>query len=347
MEGRVIPAEKLSCAEIAAWDKLCRQYSSLANPFLSPHYTRAMASVRGDIFVCVLMESGEPLGFLPFQFRTGLHRLLRAAEPAGQEMTDRFGLIAAPGFRIGSHELLRLAKLHVLNFRDLDETQLGHGLTGESPERAYLMRLDREESYWKALRRAHNEFAVNTERRERQAERQLGPLRFTPMETDWRVPLQNLIQHKERQYRETGKPNLFAVPWRRRLLEKLAECREPTCTGVLSTLYAGETWLASHFGLRSCRVLHYCFPVYNPEVGRFGPGRLLLKALIEKAQEMQIELVDHGAGEARYKQECSNDFHMCYRGVWHLSSVRSLFGRAAESLRWRLERLTELRGAQE
>jgi CelD/BcsL family acetyltransferase involved in cellulose biosynthesis len=204
---------------------------------------------------------------------------------------------------------MKLAGLHVLTFSHLNETQLEYGLSGEAPETAYLMHLDHEESNWQALRRKRKKFARHTEQGERQASRDLGPLQFTPMESNWRPGLENLVKYKERQYRETGRSSVFAVAWKRQLLDKLAACREPACTGMLSTLYAGNTWLASHFGLRGGGILHYWFPVYNPEFSRFGPGQLLLKALIDNSREMKLALIDHGAGEAHYKMECSNGSH--------------------------------------
>ncbi|HEY6347374.1 MAG TPA: GNAT family N-acetyltransferase [Bryobacteraceae bacterium] len=339
MRGRVIPASELSLEEIAAWDGLCRNHPSLASPFLTPHYTRALASVAPHVFVCVLMRGADRVGFLPFQFRSRFHRLLRTAGPPGLEMTDYFGLVAEPGIGIDEPKLLKLASLHVLTFSHLDETQLEYGLSGEAPETGYLLHLDPEESNWQALRRAHRKFARHTEQGERQATRDLGPLRFTPMEPDWKAGLANLVTFKGRQYRETGQSNLFAIPWKRQLLEKLAACREATCTGILSTLYAGDTWLASHFGMRGGGILHYWFPVYNPEWSRFGPGRLLFKALIDNAHEMKLTLIDHGAGEALYKRECSNGSHKYYRGEWRRAGVGAWFGRAAESARWRMERL--------
>jgi CelD/BcsL family acetyltransferase involved in cellulose biosynthesis len=343
MQGRVIPASELSAKEIEVWDGLCRKNAALRSPFLTPHYIRALAAVAPHVFVCVLMRAGELVGFLPFQFRTRFHRFLRTAGMPGQEMTDYFGLIAEPGLTIDEQCLLKLAKLHILTFSHLDETQLAYGLAGKSPEQGYLMRLDLEGSYWQMLRRTHKEFALNTERRQRQAERELGPLRFTAMASQWRAELANLLTYKERQYRETGKGNPFAVTWKRQLLEKLAASREPTCTGMLSTLYAGDTWLASHFGLRGGGILHYWFPVYNPELSRYGPGRLLLKALIDNARETNLTLIDHGAGEARYKTECSNGSHRYYRGAWRAAGLGAWLGRAAESARWRMEKLARVK----
>ncbi|HEY7338272.1 MAG TPA: GNAT family N-acetyltransferase [Bryobacteraceae bacterium] len=338
LRGRTISATALSAAEIVAWDALCREVPQLSSPFLSPHYALAVAAVRPHVYVCVLTRAARPVGFLPFQFRTAVHRLLRSAERVGEEMTDYFGLIAQPGLKLDASWLLRLSGLQVLNFSHLDETQAEWGLSGEEPEAGYLMRLDEPEPYWQMLRRTHKEFVTNTERRARQVEKECGPLRFTADERNWREPLDNLLRYKARQYAATGRSDLFAVGWKRALVEKLAAMREETCAGMLSTLHAGETWLASHFGLRCGGVLHYWFPVYNPEFSRFGPGRLLIKALIDHSRQMNLRLIDHGGGEARYKQECSNSAHTYYRGVWQRAGVRSLLGRAAESARWRMER---------
>lgn len=254
-------------------------------------------------------------------------------------MTDYFGLAAEPGLTLTTRELLRTAGLHSLGFTHLDESQLGYGLGGEKPEPGLLMRLDRADPYWNWVRGEHKKFASNTDRGKRQIEERFGPLRFTAAEAGWQAPLQQLMDYKGRQYVETGNENLFAVAWRRRFLEILAECRETTCSGMLSTLYAGETWVASHFGLRSEHTLHFWFPVYNPELSKFSPGLVLMKALIENSPALGIRTIDCGAGDAPYKRACSNDQHTYYRGAWTTSSPQSLIWRAAESVRWRLERL--------
>jgi CelD/BcsL family acetyltransferase involved in cellulose biosynthesis len=339
LECRVVPAAALKATEVHAWDSLCRAHLHLSSPFLTPHYARAVASVRPHVYVCVLSRDGRPVGFLGFQYRTGFSRLLRAAERLGEEMTDYFGLVADPGVQLTSQDVLRATGLHSLTFTHLDESQRGYGLTGETPELGLLVRLDREQSYWEWLRKTHKKFVANTDRGQRQVEQTLGALRFTVAETEWQQPLQQLMDYKGQQYRQTGNENLFVPGWRRKLLEVLADCREASCTGMMSTLYAGDTWLASHFGLRNEICLHYCFPVYNPEFSRFGPGRVLLKLLLEHAPGLGIQIIDLGAGEAFYKKECSNDQHFYYRGKWSAASSRALVWRVAESLSWRYDRL--------
>ncbi len=337
-EARVRPALEMTAEEIRAWESLCLRHPHLASPFLSPHYAMAAARAGCRVRVCVIRNGGQAIAFLPFQFRTGLHRLAGAADRVGEEMSDYFGLIGEPEFRVAPRRLLDLSGLQHLNFSHLEESQLEHGLTGEQPEQAYLMRFTSGADYWNEVKTAHKEFVKKTDRAWRQLEAERGRMEFRA-EVAEGAELDRVLAEKTAQFRKTGRPDLFAVGWKRRLVGELARVQAPSCTGILSTLYAGETWVASHFGLRSERVLHYWFPVYNAELGKYSPGRLLLKALIGHAPSMGITTLDHGAGEAWYKQESSNAVHTLYRGAWHKPGPRSWACRAMESARWRWEKL--------
>ncbi len=335
LTSRVVRPQNLSQPEIQAWDTLCRSWPQLCTAFFSPHYTRAVAAVHSGVYVCVLERGSELVGFFPFQFANPLYRLLGAAERVGEEMTDHFGLIAAPDVRVDAATILTLTGLHHLNFTHLDESQLSCGLEGERPEIGYMIRFDCGKSYWEQLRKSNRKYVSETERKERQLQAEYGPLRFCWMEPDWRQPLRDVMQRKSEQYVRTGKDDWLAVPWKQRLLELLAASEAETCRGVLSTLYAGDTWVASHFGLRCCGVLHYWFPVYNTELSRYGPGHLLRRALITSATERGIHTVDHGLGDALHKRVCTNAVQTYYRGSWFTPGVAALFCRAAYSARWR------------
>jgi len=338
-QGRVAPLSELSRQDIDAWDDLCLNHVDLESPFLSPHYALTVAACRDGVRVCVLENAERRRGYLPFQYRTRRHAALGAAERVGGEMTDYFGLVAPPEWTITSTTLLQLARLRYLSFTHLDESQLRYGLNGEQPEPGHQMQIENSTEYWEDVRRRHKNYVKNTERARRQIEAQFGPLRFTAVEAEWETELRQLLAYKSRQYRQTGGTDMFATPWKRMLLERLVALRHKSCTGVLSTLYAGDTWIASHFGIRSERVLHYWFPVYNPSVSRFSPGHLLIKCLLDVSGELGIRLIDYGGGTAFYKSECCNRTHTFYRGVWSLGGVRSTISRIADAVRWRTERL--------
>ena len=162
----------------------------------------------------------RPVAFFPLQFRNSLHRLLGFAERLGGEMTDYFGLIAPADFQIAPEHLLSLCGAKYLYFTHLDETQIRYGLDGESPEVGLSMRLDSgEKSYWESLKSTCRDLVSETNRKERQIQKEAGPLKFCFEERQWRQPLTALLDSKASQYRRTGREDILAARWRRHLLE--------------------------------------------------------------------------------------------------------------------------------
>jgi CelD/BcsL family acetyltransferase involved in cellulose biosynthesis len=261
-------------------------------------------------------------------------------------MSDYFGIVAEPDLTLRGKELLRLASLTHLSFTHLDETQLQHGLEGESPEPGLRIHFpEGGAAYWQELRRSDKKLGEDTLRRERQLISQVGPIRFQLQETDWQAPLEHLIERKRDQYRRTGATDSLATPWKQQLIRSLAAQTEAACGGMLSTLYAGETWVASHFGLRCGDLLHYWFPVYNSDLHRFAPGRLLLKQVLEGSTSVGLRQIDRGSGDSPAKRDFANLRHSYYRGAWFRPGLRSTACRAALSLQWRWNSFTSTRHA--
>jgi CelD/BcsL family acetyltransferase involved in cellulose biosynthesis len=339
LETRAVPFDTLTSEELAAWRELAAADPDLRSPFFSPAYTRAVAHARAGVRVCVLRREGRPVGFLPYQFQGKAQRTLGAAEPIGGEMTDAFGLVAAAGLELSSSELLRAADLHSLLFSHLPASQARIGLHGEQQELGLAIDFPGGgELWWRELRELRKAFVDKTERRERQLEETHGPLEFHFQSADRARDLAELIGMKREQYQRTAVRDVLAEPWRQRLLELLAVSDEPDCTGVLSTLRAGETFVAAHFGLRSGSLLHYWFPVYNPELSRYSPGRLLLKAILCAPREYGLASIDRGVGDTQAKREFANRERIYSSGLWQRPGWRAGAFRAFCSLSWRLAR---------
>lgn len=334
---RVVSPLRLSAAEANVWDELCGGDPALRSAFYSRAYACAVAEVRPRVVrVAVAASEDGPVAFLPFQYANGAMRLLAAGEPVGGGMTDYFGVIAAPDFTMDSRSFLRRAGLASLLFTHLDETQLRHGLSGEQPEPGLRIELrDGADAYWRELRRSNKSLVSDTERRMRRLVETHGPVRFHMQAGDPASALAMLIDAKRRQYARTGARDSLEEEWHRLLLHRLVASDDRLCRGVVSTLYAGDVWVAAHVGLRCMDTLHYWFPVYNEELGAFSPGRLLLKSIIDGAAEHGIAAIDRGSGTAQAKRDFANASHIYYRGLWHDTGVRQALFRAGMSLKWR------------
>ncbi|MHB1206368.1 MAG: GNAT family N-acetyltransferase [Rhodospirillaceae bacterium] len=333
----VVPARDLPAGDITAWRSIIATNSpALDSPFFSPDFTLAAAQAHDDVYVAAIRDRGLPLAYLPFQFAGPWQRRAGAAERVGGHLSDFFGVIAGPDLQFAPADLLQLTRLNAFTFSHLCADQ-AETLGSEKPEQGSRANMGTDwQAYWAARCVSEKAFAADTERSRRKIAETLGELRFTFDDRD-PAAFDHLIAAKRVQYKKTGVADALEQPWTRMLLGTLARSRAIHCTGVVSTLYAGDTWVASHFGISSPRTLHYWFPVYNPELSRFSPGRLLLRALLEAAAGRRIATVDFGAGDAAYKRKFATESYKVFRGDWYKPGLTSFGYRMAQSLTWRLK----------
>ena len=302
--AELLPFAQLGESELALWRAWQTQDDALHSPFLSPEYIGAAALVHPRVRVAVLTRDGLIIGFLPFQYPSRLSQALRHAEPAGGDMTDAVGAILAPEVTVSSAELLRACGLRSFLFTHLVAGQQRAGLLAESFDPGLATEVS--PSYWSDLRRNRPHVIAEIERRRRRVLDDLGPLIFQMNAASRGVLLERLMELKTAQYRRTKVANVLAAAWKRELLRKLSASVSPDCMGVISTLEAGDRLLALHFGLRRGPILHYWFPVYDPALARYAPGRLLLAAIVEAALKSwdpsHRARGRHGTGQAGFRQ---------------------------------------------
>ena len=169
-------------------------------------------------------------------------------------------------------------------------------------------------------------------------EAEVGPVR---LEIDLRGRtdvLDTLIAAKLAQYARTGKDEgaVLGEDWAQALVRLLYQSDDPDCRAQLSALYAGDTWVALHVGLRAGEVLHYWFPVYNHELASYGPGRLLLQKTIEVCGEAGIASIDRVEGDNPTKREYATSEHRYARGLWVSPGLAGMIGSLAQRLQWKL-----------
>jgi CelD/BcsL family acetyltransferase involved in cellulose biosynthesis len=108
--------------------------------------------------------------------------------------------------------------------------------------------------------------------------------------------------------------------------------RDPSFAGVLSTLHAGDHLLAAHFGIRSGPVLHWWFPVYDPQFSALAPGWMLLRELVSAAPALGITRIDLGRGDDEYKRRAKTGETVVCQGLLTRSSARQVLRRTKDSL---------------
>jgi CelD/BcsL family acetyltransferase involved in cellulose biosynthesis len=347
LKSCVIRPSSLGEGDVALWRSFLQSSPAFAAPFLSHAYAVTAERCFGGVHVAKFEQGGQTAGFFPFQYRSPFHRLAGIGEAVSGYLADYFGLIAAPDFRISDGELLRAAGLNAIYFTHLEETQAAFGLSGTQPELGVRIDFpDGGKAFWDERRKLDKKFTGDTERRERRLIETHGPLRFVFRHADCRGELQKLIEAKRAQYARTGVKDSMGEASTRRFLEMLCEVSDPDCRATLSTLHAGDRWIGSHFGLMHGTTLHYWFPVYNPQMRNFGPGRLLIKAIIDASTENGVTRIDRGAGDSQAKLDFETSRHQFLRGIWSRPGFASLGYRAALSMQWRLQTLRKKAAAE-
>jgi CelD/BcsL family acetyltransferase involved in cellulose biosynthesis len=296
MQVKRTTPQRLSSAERSAWASFQEQSPEYDSPYFRPEFADAVAAIRDDVEVAVLLEDNQPVGFLPFQ-RAGSN----AAKPVGGRLSDYQAVIGRPGLTFDAAELTRGCGLSVLDFDHMlaeqEPFQPYHQFVDNSP---YLDLSNGFDSYRSNLRASARTQLRQTFRLSRKLDRDVAPIRCEMFSTDT-AAFGRLLEWKSNQYRATNITDVFSFPWTKKLLREIRKQQSESFQGALSVLYAGERVVAVHFGMRSNQVLHWWFPAYDPSYAKFGVGRILLAMVAEQCELHGISKIDMGRGVAPYK----------------------------------------------
>ena len=323
----VLPAAKLTADHLAAWKSLLPN-SGPVSPYLMPEFTQAVAAVRSDAMVGLFRDqSGDLVGLLPFQ-TDGKGR----GEPAGGRLNDVQRILFRPDFsprQIQATELLSQIGLNTYSF---------HSAPSKAPlfRQAQFCELDSHyldlSVGWKSYLgwAEKNSSTIRRHGQKRRAlERDLGPIRFEFHTLD-RSVLDQLVAWKRRKYQRTKTFDILSVDWTVDLLREIHQAEHRSFQGLLSALWAGDQLVAAHMGMLTPSVLHYWFPVFDPQFAKYSPGTELLLNVTREACEQGVERLDLGYGDDPYKFRFANAHEKMSCGLvtsnsWHFRIAKAKY----------------------
>ncbi|GLZ28880.1 cellulose biosynthesis protein CelD [Lentzea sp. NBRC 105346] len=310
-----IPFNELTSEQLDTWHSLRDNDSALDSPYFHP------------AFAAAVHDSGTPVevvtngtAFFP------VHRTGRVLRPVGWPGADFQAPIGSPFLPT---DLLTggIRSFEFDHLLDLPEFAPFVTSRRASP---FLDVTGGLEGYLGRASKSGKENMGQARRRTAKAEREIGPIRFVA-ESLSGDDLARVIGLKRAQYAVTGAVDYFAAPGRRELLTRLLHTRKGSFGGVLSTLHAGDRLVAAHFGLRSGKVLHWWFPVYDPEFSSYAPGWMLLRELVLASGDMGFTRIDLGRGDDEYKRRAKTGETTVCQGMVTRSSALLRLRRTRES----------------
>jgi CelD/BcsL family acetyltransferase involved in cellulose biosynthesis len=323
---RTVPLAALTSAELDAWHSLRAANPALDSPYFHPGFAAAVhASGRPVQVVVGRDERGEVCALLAG------HRERSTLRPVGWPGADFQGPVLAPGTVFPPRKLLT-GGVRAFAFDHLLEPRPDFAPWVESSQPSpYVDVTGGLDGYLGRASRSGKDNIGQARRRTAKAERDLGAVKFEADIVDADA-LRRVIELKRAQYAATGARDYFADADRQDLLTRLLHTRDTGFGGVLSTLYAGPHLLAAHFGIRSGRVLHWWFPVYDPEFSGLAPGWILLRELMAAAPALGITRLDLGRGDDEYKRRAKTGETLVSQGIVTTSTTRKALRRAGTSL---------------
>lgn len=314
MTIEIIAPHELDAGLVATWARLQAADGDLRSPFFSPEFCRIIGEVRPDVRIAVIQGAGEVCGLFAFHRQ----RFGRLAPLAGQ-ISDYHGIVGVPGPGDGIGAILRAAGAQAYDFNHMPVSQRGFAAQSFRRTTSPLVDLSGGFDAWHAGRRAETRAIRDVERRARKLAREVGPLRFVANDTSPEV-WNRLIDWKRAALAAIGVDFILDRPWARAAAEAIRNHDSPAFAGMTSTLWAGDTLAAVHFGMRNARTWHWWFPAYNVELGRYSPGLALIMDALRHAEATGIDELDFGRGDQRYKAEFANG----HRALCEGSVERSL-----------------------
>ena len=322
----------LSDREIEAWHDILQANIHLRSPYFSPAFSQAVGSIRQDTEIAIWRSGDEIKAFFPFHRRPG-----NIGKPISGPLSDYHAIIANKEFEFSPKSLLADCHLNALDFSNWLECTLPENACIRSTEPARYLDLTQGFEYF-VQERANSGVRElkKTFKKKRKIIREVGALRLVH-DQDSEVLWSALFDWKKQQYQRTNVIDMFDIPWVAKVLEAIRRCDTPTFKGALSGLYAGDTLIAVHFGMRTDKVWHYWYPTHNPDFGKYSPGMLLCLEIAEYAANLGLDRIDLGKGSTRFKTSLGSSSIDLSQGFLLNHSMRSKL----RSSRMNIEQLSQ------
>ena len=295
----ILDFSQLTDIDVQVWTRLQSTDPSLASPYFSYAYVKAVEAVRSGIKVLRLHERGQIAAYWPF--RKGP---FGTARPVAGTMDDLHGIIAHPKAVLDLNHPGVRRSIGGYAFSAVPFSQRRHGLTGQYGSGNQVMDLRDGYAAWQDARSAESS---NFRREYRKAQKLLSDT-STEVRHDVvdAASFDRLIELKRDAYARAGHFDLFNLDWPRALLLELLKSDDDHARGVLSTLSIGGETAAIAYCMKSTSVLHYWFPAYEAKFAKQKPGLALLFALAEWADEEELDELHLGLGETQYKRQMAS-----------------------------------------
>lgn len=270
------------------------------DPFFDPLYAKLVSDVRSDVRFAVAFESNVPVGFWPIHRRPGAW-----ARPIGGPFSDWHGPVLSRKTDLKPHRFLRgvgLLGMSTYGWLPQDpssEKRLTFaGANMSDVSQGWDTFLDNQSERWPKHFKKMRRLARNLERDFTDVE-----FRFDDVSDH---TFDRLIGLKREQFHRTGRHDVFAPLWSRRLLDRLRRTSGKRFRLRLCSIYFDGQHAASELVLQSDKIVHGWITAFEPEFAQYSAGNMIVQNMLERMSQYGPAIYDAGPGLDHYKRHYSN-----------------------------------------
>ncbi|MEC7765292.1 MAG: GNAT family N-acetyltransferase [Pseudomonadota bacterium] len=298
MQVDIIRPDEIDGTMETIWRGFQATDRDLQSPFFTPDFCRIVGAVRPqDTRVAVLHEQGVIKGFFAYH----VQRLGRIAPLAGP-ISDYHGVVAAAGTKPDMTAMMKAAGAKAYDFNHALKSQGAFADHAFRETASPYVDLTVGFETWAAERKANNRSFRELARRTRKLERDHGEIRYVANDTTDTTWAQ-FLDWKRASLDAMGVKFILDQDWARDVVQAIRFTDTPAFAGMTSSLYAGDTCVAVHFGMRSAQTLHWWFPSYDEAYRKTSPGLILILETLKQLDAEGRRELDFGRGDQRYKTD--------------------------------------------
>jgi len=281
--------------DVETWRALASAHPAFSHPLLGPDFAQAVGALRADARVSIFRRHGHVLGYLPYH-----RRACGRAWPIGAPLSDYHALVSVADAGLDGRDALAAAGISAFRFGGLVDPfgvfgpgadQVGHVIAPDDGPEAYL----------EQVRAANPKKIKNYRRLGAKLERECGAVRLVADDRS-QLAFDQLIAWKREQLMRTGTHDFLGANWSRDLVTRLFEGQQGELRGLMICLYAGDTLVAGHLGVRQGEVFHPWIASTHPDFGPWSPGHQLFPRAIAAMPALGLTTYDLGCGHDHYKR---------------------------------------------
>jgi CelD/BcsL family acetyltransferase involved in cellulose biosynthesis len=338
LTAEVVRPSELRSPDIAAWRRLQALEPAFRSPLLGVDFAQAVGEVRPDARIAIFRQGEQAVGFLAHHRRpSGFARAI------GAPFSDYHALISDPRAMLQPGKALEAAGVDRLRLTGLVDP-FG-AFEGGVTERIWAHRIvldDTPGAYLDALSRTSHNRMKNYRRYRRAMGAEVGAVRMVAGDRN-PAAFEQLIAWKRRQIQLTGVHDFMGVDWTQTLMRRLFETHGVGFEGLMISLYAGDTLVAAHFGVRQGDWFHPWLGAFDPDLKPYSPGLVHQIDAIGAMEELGLRTYDLGPTNDHWKQMFAQGGVWIGTGLATPSSLAGRIARAGDQV-WRAPVIGRLRG---